>query len=308
MSPRVISIRIDLADGPGNAPEDAATRTAPVLWRGNAVALRLGLFDGAEPADLDGVTSLTLSVRAAQADPAVLAEVTTGTLTPMADTAAWEDGSEATATLTLTDAQTNLPVPGGRATYWAVVTALHATGTRTLAAGPIIWLEDNAVAAPPPPEWPGAGISLEQADARYANKDATSFALSLKLNASDMTEIMYAEETARNAAIVAEAEARESADSAMTSDIAALEARMGTAEDNINGLSSDIGVLVGRADDMETALATESAARGALDTAIAAVVDYETGAIRMWNTTLNAWVRMSCVGNPPQLELEILPS
>jgi hypothetical protein len=152
------------------------------------------------------------------------------------------------------------------------------------------------------------GLSQGQADALYAPKDATLYALSLKLSASDMAESMASEDAARDAAIAAEAEARGTADSAMASDISALEARVGTAEDNINGMSGDIATLTGRADDMEGALATESAAREALDTAIAAVVDYETGSIRMWNATLNAWVRMSCVGNPPQLELEILPS
>ena len=303
---RTLRLKLDLLAPPGDALRDGVTNAAPAFWRANAVDIDLGIFAGDTPAEPELATGAKLSIRRSQTTASALAGKSTATMAGVDDAADWDAGLAASATIAFSDAEMNFSLAGApRVLLWLVVTVdLAGGGTRSWA-GPCMMHEDNSAVAAPPPEWPGAGITQAAADERYANLEATTAALAARPTQSELTEQFYSIEQDYLAAIAAEAGAREAADNTLTSGVAALESRAGAIEDSLleeAGLR-DQGDMA-NAD----AIAAEAAARTALDQAIAAVVDYETGAIRMWNTTLNAWVRMSCVGNPPQLELEILPA
>lgn len=169
MLKRTISIRMNLSQAPGRDLRDANTGAAPTLYRGNAVAIRIGIFEGTTPVSMEGVTSLTLRVKKAIDDPTTLASKTEEPLA-LASEAAWNEGNGQNAVFELTDAETNFDLGGEtRASYHLVITALLAGGeTRTLGTGPLAMLEDNDSAADPPPENPGTAITLEEADLRYA--------------------------------------------------------------------------------------------------------------------------------------------
>jgi hypothetical protein len=168
MNIRTISIKINLATSPGRELRDQATGAAPKIWRGNAIAIRLGIFDGTGVVSMEGVESLTLRVKKAADDETTLASKTVEP-EALADAAAWTSGAGQHALFELSDAEANFDLAGEtRAAFHLVITALLDNGsTRTLGTGTLSVLEDNDAAADPPPENPGTALTVDEADLRY---------------------------------------------------------------------------------------------------------------------------------------------
>ena len=91
--------------------------------------------------------------------------------TPALTEATWADGSRQHALFILSSGEMNVALGGAdRADFWLVVTALTTAGDPLVCGtGRFILADDGTFnAAPPPPANPGAGITIEQADLRYA--------------------------------------------------------------------------------------------------------------------------------------------
>jgi len=150
-------------------PLDAETSATPTIWRANDLQWAFGLFDTpSDPSVISSVSSATLQARLGGATGSVVIHKTSSSLTQLADLAAWTGGG-ATVTFTLSDAETNVALGGkDRAILWISLTILTNDGKeRTVAAGPVYMFETGAAAASPPPEYPGAALTLDQADGRY---------------------------------------------------------------------------------------------------------------------------------------------
>ena len=156
MSTVPIPIRLQLSTVSGAAPVDANTNNPPVAWRGQAVAVQVGIFDSGNVAvDLSGLVSLTVSLQANQAALTPLATVTVAAADFSSDLtiADWRTGTDQQAEADFTAGQMDQSLDGQEsADLWIVVTGLTAAGqTIIYGAGTItLALASESIPFPPP--------------------------------------------------------------------------------------------------------------------------------------------------------------
>lgn len=143
--------------------------------RGNATRMEFGFFDPTGAVlDLSAVSSINLKLQPSQTVAGVLADKTlvASALDLTLTTATWAARTHQHAVFALTNAEANIgatPPAGPKAGYWLVLTAILTDGSEvTLCGGTLTVHEDNNETSGSPPDNPGTGITLEQADARYA--------------------------------------------------------------------------------------------------------------------------------------------
>ena len=156
MSTVPIPIRLQLSTVSGAAPIDANTGLPPAAWRGQALAVQVGIFDQYNVAvDLSGLTSLTVALQASQDALTPLAAVTV----PAADfssdltIADWLAGTDQQAEADFTSGQMDQSLNGQEtADMWIVVTGLTASGqTIIYGAGEFdLALASESIPFPPP--------------------------------------------------------------------------------------------------------------------------------------------------------------
>lgn len=162
---------------------DTLTSQTPQTWRGNVLRVDVGLFAGLanflvttddQVIDLvaSGLQSLTLEVKAAL-DPAAarLMAKTVASFDNSLTAAAWNAGTGQHCTFLFSETETN--IAAGQ--YFLIITGITSDGPFTFGVTELSVLEDGSPGnAENPAANPGSAISLEQADARYAQLDADS--------------------------------------------------------------------------------------------------------------------------------------
>ncbi len=153
---------------------DAFTNATPQGWVKSATQFEVALARGGALVDVSNLSSVTLE--ASPADGRDGARVFSRTLAGSAldgslTEATWADGSKQHALFVFSSGEMNVALNGAdRADFWLVVTALTNAGDPLVCgAGRLTMADDGAFAsAPPPPANPGAGMTIAQADVRYA--------------------------------------------------------------------------------------------------------------------------------------------
>lgn len=116
---------------------DEATGGVPVLWRGQALRLRVGVFQGPTALGLTDVTSVTATLMKTPTEPVAAASRSSTTVTPTFRVADWlsEDAQHVTIDFTAADLDVGLGAQNS-AFYWLAIQGLTSTGAViTLAAG-----------------------------------------------------------------------------------------------------------------------------------------------------------------------------
>ncbi len=153
---------------------DAFTNATPQGWVRSATQFEVALARGGGLVDVGNLASVTLeaSPEADRDGARVFSRTLPGSaLDPSLTEATWADGSKQHALFTFSSAEMNITLGGeARADFWLVVTALTTAGDPLVCgAGRLTMVDDGAFAsAMPPPSNPGAGLTLAQADLRYA--------------------------------------------------------------------------------------------------------------------------------------------
>ena len=153
---------------------DAFTNATPQGWVRAATQFEVALARGGVLVDVSNLSSVTLeaSPEASRDGARVFSRTLAGNALDASLTeATWADGSRQHALFTFSSAEMNVALGGSeRADFWLVVSALTLAGDPLVCgAGRLTMVDDGAFAsAPPPPANPGAGLTVAQADARYA--------------------------------------------------------------------------------------------------------------------------------------------
>ncbi len=153
---------------------DAFTHATPQGWVRAATQFEVALARGGVLVDVGNLSSVTLeaSPETNRDGARVFSRTLAGSALDASLTeATWADGSKQHALFTFSSAEMNVALGGeARADFWLVVTALTTVGDPLVCgAGKFTLVDDGAfAAAPPPPANPGAGITVAQADTRYA--------------------------------------------------------------------------------------------------------------------------------------------
>ncbi len=157
---------------------DAYTNATPQGWARAATQFEVALASGGSLVDVSNLSSVTLA--GAPYDDrggacAFFRTLAGADLNNTLTEAAWADGSAQHALFTFSNAEMNLPLDGADAAdFWLVITALTQAGDGIVCGtGRFTVRDDGAFTdAPLPPANPGAGITVDQADARYARLGA----------------------------------------------------------------------------------------------------------------------------------------
>lgn len=153
---------------------DAFTHATPQGWVRAATQFEVALARGGVLVDVGNLSSVTLeaSPEADRDGARVFSRTLAGSALDASLTeATWADGSKQHALFTFSSAEMNVALGGeARADFWLVVTVLTTAGNPLVCgAGRFILVDDGTFAgAPPPPANPGSGLTIAQADARYA--------------------------------------------------------------------------------------------------------------------------------------------
>lgn len=154
---------------------DAFTNATPQGWVGAATQFEVALARGGVLVDVSNLASVTLeaSPEANREGARVFSRTLAGgALDATLTEATWADGSKQHALFTFSSAEMNVALGGEtRADFWLVITALTTAGNPLVCgAGRFAMVDDGAFAsALPPPSNPGVGLTLAQADLRYAS-------------------------------------------------------------------------------------------------------------------------------------------
>ncbi len=157
---------------------DAYTNATPQGWARAATQFEVALASGGNLVDVGNLSSVTLAGApyTARGGARSFSRTLAGTDLDNALTeATWADGSAQHALFTFSNAEMNLPLGGAdSADFWLVVTALTQAGDGIVCGtGKLTVSDDGAFTdAPLPPANPGAGITVDQADLRYARLGA----------------------------------------------------------------------------------------------------------------------------------------
>jgi hypothetical protein len=154
MSPVPIPIRLQCSTVSATAPIDANTGSAPIAWRGQALAVQVGIFDNNGVAiDVSGLASLSVALQATADALTPLAVVTTTNFTAGLTKSDWLAGLAQQAECDFTSAQTDQSLGGAAyANLWVVVTGITSAGATIIyGAGMfVLMLASNSVPFPAP--------------------------------------------------------------------------------------------------------------------------------------------------------------
>jgi len=158
------------------SPQDQQTGASPHFWRGNDVQFEIGVFNNSVLQSVSNLASLTLEIKAQATDggapspddPLLMAATVTS-LDDSTDAATWADGSRQHALVVFAANESNIAAGD----HWFAIRALTSDNpgrTVTLAAGPIVVLEDGAGLATEPPNAIDTFYTSQESDARYLNQ------------------------------------------------------------------------------------------------------------------------------------------
>ena len=154
MSTAPISIRLQCSTVSATAPIDANTGSAPIAWRGQALAVQVGIFDNNGVAiDVSGLASLSVALQATADALTPLAVVTTTNFTSGLTKSDWLAGLAQQCECDFTAAQTDQSLGGAAyANLWVVVTGITSSGATIIyGAGTfVLMLASNSVPFPAP--------------------------------------------------------------------------------------------------------------------------------------------------------------
>ena len=163
------------ADGRSRQPLlDFYTNATPQGWVRAATQFEVALASGGSLVDVTNLASVTIEAApyadrdGARAFSKTLAgsALDAGLTEPT-----WADGSRQHALFVLSSGEMNIALGGAdRAPFWLVVSAWTTAGDPVVCGTGRFLLADDGTfnAAPPPPANPGAGLTVDQADLRYA--------------------------------------------------------------------------------------------------------------------------------------------
>lgn len=154
---------------------DFHTNATPQGWVKAATQFEVALASGGALVDVANLASVTVEAApCADRDGArVFSKTLAGSaLDPGLTEDTWADGSRQHALFILSSGEMNVALPSGadRTDFWLVITALTTAGDPLVCGTARFVLADDGTfsGAPPPPANPGVGITIDQADARYA--------------------------------------------------------------------------------------------------------------------------------------------
>ena len=154
MSTVPIPIRLQCSTVSATAPIDADTGSAPIAWRGQALAVQVGIFDNNGVAiDVSGLASLSVALQATADALTPLAVVATTNFTAGLTKSDWLAGLAQQCECDFTAAQTDQSLGGAAyANLWVVVTGITSAGATIIyGAGTfVLMLASNSVPFPAP--------------------------------------------------------------------------------------------------------------------------------------------------------------
>lgn len=137
-------LQLSLVSNPPVNPIDANTGLNPKMWRAQALAIGLGIFDAFDaPVDLSNLVQLQLIIQKAQSDlvPLVVKTVTNSDLSwrNLITSLGWVTGIESNAIFKLDAGDTDQSLEGeSQSDFWMIVQGLTSSGvTITYAGGPM---------------------------------------------------------------------------------------------------------------------------------------------------------------------------
>lgn len=137
------------------------------FWRGSALVVQLGIFDGNNVADLSDVASVTLRVKDSRTDTSgvsLMSQTIENGDFEAATSAQWTAGTHQHVVMEFSNAECNLDPGSEKKELWYVVTALLGSGDIvTIATGKAIVYEDNSENTGTPPENPDNYFNAEEA-------------------------------------------------------------------------------------------------------------------------------------------------
>ncbi len=138
-----------------NTPIDANTGQPPKFFRGQALALQVGIFDADNVAvDLTNLQSMTFVLQQAEDSAVALVtkQILAETITPTIARDAWLNGSVQQAQFVLSNAETDQSLAGlTEATLWMLIYGTNAAGQRIIyAAGPCVLHAPGSTLPPRP--------------------------------------------------------------------------------------------------------------------------------------------------------------
>ena len=157
---------------------DCYTNATPQGWVRAATQFEIALASAGGLVDVTNLSSVTIEAapHAEKDGPRVFAKTLAGSALDAGLTeSTWADGSRQHALFVLSSGEMNIALSGAdRAEFWLVISALTSAGDPLVCGtGRLVLADDGTFnAAPPPPANPGAGITVDQADRRYAPADA----------------------------------------------------------------------------------------------------------------------------------------
>lgn len=149
-----IRLEADLVSSPPVAPIDANTGLAPAFFRGQGIAVGIGIFDAFGVAvDLSNLQYLQLTLQPLPSSPvaSVSVQVLAGSIIPTIAKADWLAGLAQQATFILTAAQTDLSLNGAaQQPYWLILSGLTAANVPIVYAAGYVNVFDSGGLLPPP--------------------------------------------------------------------------------------------------------------------------------------------------------------
>jgi len=153
-----IRLEIDLVSTPPVAPIDRNTGNAPRFWRGQTVAIEVGIFDASgNPVDLSNLASLQAVLQPSQNSPyavvskTLLAVSNPDPITTLISILGWRNGTQQNATFVFAAADTDQGLGGlDSAAYWLIVQGTLVSGAPVIFSAGVVYI-DNAGSSLPVP-------------------------------------------------------------------------------------------------------------------------------------------------------------
>lgn len=129
-----IRLEIDLVSTPPVPPIDANTGQKPVFWRGNSIALQVGLFDAqGNPVDMSNIETVQVILQQAQSSayPLVVKTLTSGAdqIAQLITIQGWRNDTMQNFIAEFTSADTDQSLAGGSfLDYWLIVQGTTSDG------------------------------------------------------------------------------------------------------------------------------------------------------------------------------------
>ncbi len=149
-----IRLEASLVSSPPVAPIDQNTGLAPAFWRGQPLALNVGIFDAdGNAVDLSNLQYLQLTLQPLPGSlvPSLSAQVLAGSIIPTITRADWNAGTAQQAVFILSGAQLDLSLNGmDTMPYWLTLSGLTTgNGTIVYAAGYVNVFDPGSLLPPP---------------------------------------------------------------------------------------------------------------------------------------------------------------